>query len=64
MRERKRLKLETQDPRNKAAQNRLEQVDLLIANLSSDKNRDKINQMFQHIASSVDSVNTLVMWKK
>ena len=58
------MKVETRDPLNKASQNRLEKVDLLIANLTSNKNRDKINQIFQSIASSDGSCNTLGMWKQ
>ena len=64
LKERKRIKITLKDSQNRAAQNRLEEVDKLIAILTSEKNSEKIYQMFQNISSSIDSLNTLGMWKQ
>ena len=60
----KRLKLETKDPLNKIPPNHIEAVEKAIAVLISENNRNKINDMFQNIANSDDSCNTLGMWKQ
>ena len=61
---RKLIKFEATNPLNKTAQNQLEEVDKTIAKLISDQNRNKINKIFQNIANSDDSCNTLGMWKQ
>ena len=64
LKERKRIKNTLKHSHSKAAQNRLEEIDKLIAVLTSKKNSEKINQMFQKFSSSIDSLNTLGMWKQ
>ena len=62
--ERKRLKQELPFSTNNSAQNNLEEIDKNICNIISDKNRDKIHNMFKNISNLDDSCSTLGMWKE
>lgn len=63
MQERKRLRIEVQNPDNIGAKTYLEQVETSIAKLVSNKNRDRVNEVLQNISNTDSSCNT-GMWKQ
>ena len=56
---RKKLKEEVKNPLNRRAQADLEIVEKTIANLVSDKNRDKVEKIFRNVSNSNNSCNTI-----
>ena len=61
---RKKLKEEVKNPLNRRAQADLEIVEKTIANLVSDKNRDKVEKIFRNVSNSDNSCNTIGLWEE